>query len=372
MAKILVVDDSAEFLEMMSLLLRQEGHQAVLSAEGSEGLVKALADPPDLAIIDVMMPDVTGYEICRELRGNPSTASVPVIILSARGQSVDRDAALEAGADDYMAKPVEMPQLAKRIEQLLEKGRAAESMPGGTIVLLSLRGGVGVTTLAVNLAATLVQTEAGEVCLLDLCPSSGHVALQLGLRPDPNWSGLLKAGVCDAEAVEAHLLQHGSGLRVLASPVVPPVGQGMPRVTAQATLGILQRRFGSLVVDAPSVLDETTMAALESATAVALIVTAESPSIQAAVGTLRTLKQWSAKVVVVLNQVVPGRQPAGAIERTLKRSPAASIPFDPAQAQALARGAPLALHTPDSSLAQGVRGLAQALARVSTGLAAPH
>ena len=368
MAKILVIDDNADLLETIRHVLEQRGgHQVVLSAEGADGLAKALADPPDLAIVDVMMPGVSGYEICRQLRANPATEAIPIIIFTARGQLVDRQAALDAGADDYMVKPVPLRELLERINGLLAK-RAAGKEPvlAGTVVLLSLRGGVGVTTLAVNLAATLAQAGDGAACLVDVCPSSGHVALQLGLRPEPNWSDLIRAGVPDVDAVEAHLLQHASGVWVLASPIFPVIGQGLPRTVVQAMLSILQQRFAVTVVDAPSVLSDVMMEALEVATVVGLVVTAEAPSIQTAVGTLRTLRQWSSKFRIILNQTTPGSQlSTGAIERTLRHPLVGTIPFDPAQAQALAHGAPLVLNSPDSPLAQAVRGLAQELARIT-------
>lgn len=373
MAKILVIDDNAELLDTMSLVLEgRGGHQAILSADGAEGLKKALADPPDLAIIDVMMPDISGYEICRQLRASSVTESVPIIILTARGQSVDRQAALEAGADDYIVKPVPMDELLERVGALLAKKEAERTAaPASTIALLSLRGGVGVTTLAVNLAATLAQTSGKEICLVDLCPSSGHVALQLGLRPDPNWTALTPPGAPDAEAVTAHLLRHNSGLRVLASPFSPLVEQELSRAMVQATLKTLQQRFAVIVVDAPPMLNEAMMATLEAATVVGMVITAEAPSIQAAVGTLRAFKQQPGKlqqvpIHIILNQVTPGGQlPAEAIERALKRPLMGPIPFDPNQARALAQGAPLALHNPTSPLAQAVQGISRQLSVVS-------
>lgn len=376
MAKILVIDDSAELLEMIRLLLeRRGGHQAMLSADGTDGLAQAMADPPDLVIVDVMMPDISGYEVCRQLRANPPTASIPIIVLTARGQLVDRQAALDAGADEYLAKPVMMLELLKRVNDLLAEQAMRElCVFAGTIVLLSLRGGVGVTTLAVNLAATLAQvgnslppvggTEGGgAACLVDLCPSSGHAALQLGLRPEPNWSGLVQAGALDADVIEAHLLQHASGLRVLASPVFPVIEHGLSQAITRTTLSILQERHTVTIVDAPPVLDEAMIAALEAATVVGLVITAERSSIQTAVGTLRVLKQWSAKFQIILNQTTPEPQlSSGAIERALRCSPAWTIPFDPAQVEASVQGTPLALHAPSSPLAQAVQGLVQRLA----------
>ena len=120
MARILVIDDEADLLEMMRLVLEQRGgHQTVLSAEGPDGLAKALADPPDLAIIDVMMPGITGYDICRQLRANPATASVPILILTARAQPMDRDAAMEAGANECLAKPFSPRQILERVGAIL-------------------------------------------------------------------------------------------------------------------------------------------------------------------------------------------------------------------------------------------------------------
>lgn len=366
MAKILVIDDNTELLDLLRVLLeRRGGHQTILSADGTDGLAKALADPPDMVISDVMMPDISGYEICRQLRANLSTASIPILMLTARGQAVDHQAALEAGADDHMVKPVEPEELLKRVNALLLSPKPERPLaPAWTIVLLSLRGGVGVTTLAVNLAVTLVQAGDEATCLIDMCPSSGHAALQLGMRPEPNWSNLAQTNAPKAEAIAARLLQHACGLHVLASPAVPAVGQELSRAAAQAILKSLQQQFATNIVDAPSALDEATVAAVEAATIVGLVITAEPPAIQTAAGTLHTLKQWSDKFQIILNQVAPGSQlPKGAIERALKRPLAGTIPFDPAQTRALAQGEPLALHNPNSPLAQAVRGLAQELGR---------
>jgi pilus assembly protein CpaE len=372
MAKILVIDDEADLLEMMRLVLEQRGgHQTVLSAEGPDGLARALADPPDLAIIDVMMPGITGYDICRQMRANPATASVPILILTARAQPMDRDAAMAAGADDYMTKPVMMVELLERVEALLVGTSEQTSALAGLFALMSMRGGVGVTTVAVNLATMFARAGSGTVCLVDLCPSSGHVALQLGLRPDPNWSGFLDAvdaNVPDEEAVAAHLLQHSSGLRVLASPFVPVVGQGLSQKVVQAVLQVLRQQFSIVVVDAPAVLNDVTMAVVEDASAVGLVLTAEPPSIQTTIGTLRALQKWSAKFHIILNQIALGSLPsADVIARTLKRTPAAAVPFDPAQARALATATPLTLGGTDSPLAQAVQGLAQTLEQTAQG-----
>jgi CheY-like chemotaxis protein len=349
MAKILIVDDDPELLQIARLALSERGgHETVLCADGSEGLARALADPPDVAILDVMMPDVTGYDICRKLRANPATASMPIIILTARAQPVDRQAAAEAGADDCVFKPVSMSEVLERVNGLLSgHPSTSRARPSGCVVMMSLRGGVGTTTLSVNLAAGIAGSGDGSVCLVDLCPSSGHVALQLGMRPKPNWSALTKLATFGKQDFDALLLRHSSGLKVLASPVFPVRGRGL-------TAGALP------------VLDESISVLLDAATAVVLVLTAEAPSLQTAVGTLHALSPWSGKLHIVSNQVASGASiPASAVEATLKHPVVCAVPFDPAQARALAEGVPLVLSSPRSLLGSAVMALVDSLAKVA-------
>lgn len=366
MARILVVDDNADLLQMTRMLLEERGgHEVILSAEGEDGLAKARANPPDLAIIDVMMPGMNGYEVCRQLRQNPATAQIPIIILTARGQPVDREAALAAGADEYIAKPISMAELLERVQRLLTR-KITRPAAGGTVAVLSLRGGVGVTTLAVNLAVTLARSSPNQVCLIDLSPSSGHGALQLGLRPDPNWSALalLTSGPGSA-TIRNYLLTHPSGVDLLAAPFVPVVGGGLPREMVLAVLTALRDHFLYVVVDLPAMLTEGVMAVVESAEGILLVTAAEPAALQTTVGTLQVLKPWISKVRLVLNQSGPQPlPPVEAIQRVLRHPVSGVIPFDPAQARALSQGKPLALSAPDSPLARAVAHLAAELERM--------
>ncbi len=368
MARILVIDDNTDLLQMIRLLLEgRGGHEVILAAEGEDGLRKAMENPPDLAIIDVMMPGMNGYEVCKRLRQEPATAGIPIIVLTARGQDIDRKTALEAGADLHIPKPVTMSELLERVNGLLARGRKPPSFRlGGTIAFLSLRGGVGCTTLAVNMALFLAQQKQ-KTCLIDLSPSSGNVALQLGLRPDPNWSALalLSTGI-GTETIMTYLMNHPSGLSVLAAPFIPVIGEGLPREKVLAALSALRHNFPLLVVDLPSVLSDTTMVTLEQADTIVLVTTADPASIQATVGTLQALKGFAERIRLLLNQTTPGHPPAAqALERVFRHPIDGTIPFDPAQAQALARGKPLAYANPDAPLAKAVAALVPALQPVS-------
>jgi MinD-like ATPase involved in chromosome partitioning or flagellar assembly/CheY-like chemotaxis protein len=362
MAKILVIDDDPQLLRMIELALeRRGGYEPILSADGAEALAKAREDPPDLAIVDVMMPGLTGYEVCRQLREQEETASIPIIILTARGQAVDRQAALEAGADEHVAKPVTMSELLERIDDVLAD-RSTTPSSSRIITLLSLRGGVGVTTLAVNLAATLARGERGRTCLVDLCASSGHGALQLGLRPEPNWSDLLDGDELDDEAVANTLLEHESGLHLLASPVLPLIQREISGSTVTDLLDALSREFEFLIVDTPSTLSEATMSAVGAATGTCLVVAGEPASVQTTLGTIRALGERGRELSIIVNQNArAGQASSESIERVIGRSVTGVIPFDPGQARALVKGKPLPLSRPDSPLATAVNRLAEKL-----------
>jgi DNA-binding response OmpR family regulator len=124
MAKtILVVDDEPGILRLIEYQLQSEGYQVLTAVDGAEALGKAQGQLPDLMILDVMLPDMSGTQVCERLRSQPKTADLPIIMLSARAQVQDKVIGLQAGADDYVTKPVEMPELIARIEVLLSRAR---------------------------------------------------------------------------------------------------------------------------------------------------------------------------------------------------------------------------------------------------------
>ena len=189
MASILVIDDNYDMLEMLRIALSHRGgHEVFLSTSGQEGLEMAKSELPDLAIVDVMMPEMDGYEVVRQLRAESSTKKMGIIILTARGQPVDKQAALESGADSFMVKPVKPQDLLDEIEKLLD---IPQKGSGGLFSIVSLRGGVGTTTLATNLALLLQRLDS--TALLDFSPNSGHCASLLKLQPKRHWGELIKS-----------------------------------------------------------------------------------------------------------------------------------------------------------------------------------
>jgi DNA-binding response OmpR family regulator len=117
--KILVVDDDPGNREVLEELLRMRGYAVVTAASGYEALELVKADPPDLVLLDVNMPGLSGYEVCQKLRENPTTHLLPVVIVTALEGQEEKIRAIEAGADDFLNKPINPPELVARVKSLL-------------------------------------------------------------------------------------------------------------------------------------------------------------------------------------------------------------------------------------------------------------
>jgi two-component system phosphate regulon response regulator PhoB len=124
MATVLLAEDDADIRLLVTFKLEQAGHEVRGFEDGALALADARKHPPDLAVLDILMPGMTGLEVCRELRKDPATADVPVIILTARAQQADITAGLAAGANDYIVKPFSPRDLALRIKTLLARVQA--------------------------------------------------------------------------------------------------------------------------------------------------------------------------------------------------------------------------------------------------------
>ncbi len=132
--RILVVDDDPPSVKMISFLLREEGYEVVSADNGESALELLDREAPDLVILDVMMPHLDGFEVCRRIR---QKQDVPVIFLSAKGETVDKVAGLELGADDYLAKPFEPAELLARVKAVTRRAAAVAGEESQTLLTVA-------------------------------------------------------------------------------------------------------------------------------------------------------------------------------------------------------------------------------------------
>jgi len=129
--KILIIEDEPDLVATLEYSLAREGYAVQVALSGRDGLEKAAARPvPGLVLLDLMLPDISGLEVCRALRREARTRSVPVIMLTARGEEIDRVVGFEVGADDYVTKPFSVRELILRVRAVLRREQAGDGLSG--------------------------------------------------------------------------------------------------------------------------------------------------------------------------------------------------------------------------------------------------
>jgi len=155
---ILVIDDEPELVKLLDYNLSKAGYLVLSARDGESGLAAARKHAPDAIILDVMMPGLDGWEVCKRLRQDPSTSALPVLMLTAKADEGDRVLGLELGADDYVGKPFGVRELLARVKALLRRSEVASSSPEvlktGKIVIDSSRRTVTASGKPVALTAT--------------------------------------------------------------------------------------------------------------------------------------------------------------------------------------------------------------------------
>ena len=129
MVKILIVDDEKDIVELVSYNLEREGYSTVKALDGETALRKIRTEKPDLLILDLMLPGVGGLDICKMVRANPEISSLPIIMLTAKADEVDKIIGLEIGADDYITKPFSVKELIARVRTILRRIQDGKKPP---------------------------------------------------------------------------------------------------------------------------------------------------------------------------------------------------------------------------------------------------
>lgn len=306
---ILLVDDDAELLKMLEVVLHKAGFVPHLAVNGMEALSKVEELRPDLVVLDVMMPLMNGNDICRRLREQEDTKELPIIMLSALDSVDDKLAGFQAGADDYVPKPVDPKELVARITALLNRSPFGRHQLAHTIAIVGAKGGVGVTSIAVNLSVALARREYA-VTLAELHPGDGAVRYLLNHADKRHFGPLLAVAPEDLEPaqVQRHLLPHSSGVNLL---LAPPTFSEHPLTGGhvEQLLAGLEQDVDFLVVDLPPVGDETMRLVAEHADYILLVTEPEIFSATCARGRLQTFRDWN--VFEKVDVVAVARVPSG-------------------------------------------------------------
>jgi pilus assembly protein CpaE len=346
------------------------GYTVLLAPDGPTGIQMAAEHAPELILLDVVLPGIDGFEVCRRLRKLSVTASVPIIMLTSKSSMVDKQIGFEAGADDYLSKPVDAAELKMRVAAQLRRVARTSAEPAGAVsagrlvAVYSLRGGSGCSTLAVNLAVSLSKLWGLRVPLLDLATPVGVCDSMLNL-PAPNRLDKLAPkplDEIDADVIEAFLTDHASGVRLLAGFDDPVFSEQLTDKLVTFLLEHLRQAHRYTVIDLAHDLAPPTLAALDQADVIALPLTPDLHSVRLAVAALGVFKAlgYDKDIVLIFNQTMakPGLSRAQ-IEKAIGQPLPLQLPFsETAVTTAINVGVPLMMAAADSPLNSAIEDLA--------------
>lgn len=352
--RILLVEEAQGRADLRRLLGGQSFSLVAEAGFGTEAVTVAQESRPDVVVLSLEEP------IARPLRTiellSVALPSVGIVVVSSESDREVMRKAMRAGARDYLNKPVGAGELGRAILAVHETGQKKQSLSepehqsalhtGELLVLFGAKGGIGKTTLSVNLAAAIAAETKQRVALVDLDLQMGDVALLLGVMPE---SSIVDAAE-SAERLEPELLQsllHAdrSGLRVLAAPTTPEASDGLTASQIGKVLDALVRTFDYVVVDTSPILNEINVTALEKATLTLLVSTPELPALKRtkiALGLL--LKEWNFaedRVKLVMNYPYSHNGVLlSDVESTLDYPIFWKVPYDAAVAESVKAGRP--------------------------------
>jgi pilus assembly protein CpaE len=341
--KVLVVDDEPSVRRLLQRYLGGHGYEVTIAGNGAEGWAAACDGEPDLVLSDVSMPVMDGYELVRTLRRHPATASIPVILLSANRGADDMVEGYRSGADDYVAKPVDVEVLRHKIEALLRRAQPDTVAPppalGRMVCVTSAKGGAGVTTVAANLAILLGRRDPSQrVCAVDLDLAHGDLQVLLDLRPPAGIAEAareLVARDADGELVPVqwndYLVRHEGGPWLLAAPQTPLEASAVSDAGVSQVLAGLRTSHDHLVVDLPPSYGELALTVHEAAERLVVVISPEITALRRTrelLGVLEGLKVGDERVLLVLNEIFEKAPVDRArVEGFLHRPVSAVIPF---------------------------------------------
>lgn len=362
MTRILVIDDEPINHQLVAHALVSLQCELHFAENGKSGIAQARSLKPDVIITDVMMPDVTGYEVTRILRREPQFAATPILVLTAQSGLQDKLKSFEVGADDHLTKPFEAAELVVRVTSLLRRVEAVKSsrveVPGREgariIAVHSLRGGIGSSTLAVNLAVGLAGLWREPSILFDLTMTAGQVALMLNMTLKRTWADIahFSGGELDLEALSTIISGHESGLNFIAAPTFPSEAETLRAETLGTALQLAKAQYEYVVADLPHDFSEFAIQALDAADVILMVASPDMASVRAvnaALDTYEKLGYPKEKIRFILNAIFPhSNLSKDKLEAALGMTAFATIPYTrDIFVEAINLGQPPVFHKPD-------------------------
>ncbi|MEZ4539394.1 MAG: response regulator [Chloroflexota bacterium] len=264
--RVLIVDDEAPLRFLLSKQLIRAGFETDMAPDGASALAAAADGSFDAVVLDVVMPRMDGFEVCRRLKADPRTAGTTVLFLSASGNGEFRRRAFAVGAADFLAKPFQTGQLAAYIQANLRRAENVPVAPGRIVATIGTTRMAGAATLATQLAETAALQGPGPVMLIDLELPAGSIGARLQLSGGPNMGVILQnTGEPISDELIARVAQryHGA-LEVMPAPFTPSaITQGDP--VPQRLTDMLDNLVGRgyhVVIHAGSRVNELSLTAL--------------------------------------------------------------------------------------------------------------
>ena len=317
MTRVLVIDDEPINHQLVARALATLQCELHFAENGKTGISQARSLKPDVIITDVMMPDITGYEVTRILRRELQFAATPILVLTAQSGLQDKLKSFEVGADDHLTKPFEPAELAVRVAALLRRAEAGKSSrmeathEGARMIAVhSLRGGIGSSSLAVNLGVGLSTLWRANAILLDLTMTAGQVALMLNMTLKRTWADLAPyaAGELDDEALQSIISAHESGLHFIAAPTFPSEAETLRGETLGTAIQMAKAQYDYVVADLPHDFSDVAIQALDRADMILMVASPDMASIRAVTAALDTYEKLDypkEKIKFVLNAIFP-------------------------------------------------------------------
>lgn len=375
--RVLLIDDEQFYFKLIQKKLKESDYNLEYAKSSAEGLAKISSFDPELLIVDLMLPDMDGFQILERLRRDPKFSSVPVIVITAKDQLDEKLKAFELGADDYLVKPFQPEELVARMGILIRRGRAAQAAQSkaaekaknaSLYVVHSLRGGLGCSSIVVNLGLAFDKLWGKKTLLVDGVLTAGQIALMLDAKSTATWENLVGINdeTMDDAVVSEMMCEHKSGIRYIASPRFPIAADTFSNEILKLFMDKLKAQNDFIVADTSHDFSDMTINMLSMADSILLVMAPEMASLRSTISALEIYDRLGIsveKVKIILNN--NSSNPAikqAQLEKVLKRAIDFVLPYEAGEVnRALNFGQPFILANPDLQICLALEKMAYEL-----------